>query len=84
MSRRDLTWVHAGPKPRYQAYPHTRPALVNMRDLAITDGELDIVARIADEFDFEDRIYIKASRALRRMLDSLAFEASTQKGVSHE
>lgn len=67
MSRRDLSMVHAGPKINYDTWPHTRTALTNLRDLAITEQQLDNVAKIADQFDAEDEAWIAAGLTLRRI-----------------
>jgi len=69
MSRRDLANIGMGNKAQYDSFPHTRAALVNMRDLAINDQELDAVAVIADKFDAEDQAWIEADFAMRRAQD---------------
>ena len=69
MSRRDLSNIGMGNKAEYDTFPHTRAALVNMRDLALNDQELDAVAAIADKFDAEDQAWIEAGFAMRRAQD---------------
>lgn len=69
MSRRDLSMIGMGNKAEYEAFPHTRAALVNMRDFALNDQELDAVAAIADKFDAEDQAWVEAGFALRRAQD---------------
>lgn len=69
MNRRDLSLIGMGNKAEYDTFPHTRAALVNMRDLALNDQELDAVAAIADKFDAEDQAWIEAGFAMRRAQD---------------
>lgn len=66
MTRRDLSLIHGGSKARYDEWPHTRAQLVNLRDLAVTDAQLDNVARIADIFDAEDDAACRAHEVLKR------------------
>jgi hypothetical protein len=66
MSRRDLSLIGMGTKARYDAWPHTRAELLNLRDLAQTEKQLDDVARIADQFDAEDEAWNAAAKVVRR------------------
>lgn len=66
---RDLSFIGMGSKASYDAWPHTRAQLANLRDMALNDEELDRVARIADAFDAEDRAWMEAGRVLRRIRD---------------
>lgn len=66
MSRRDLSLIGMGAKARYDTWPHTRVELLNLRDFAQTEEQLDNVARIADQFDAEDAAWNDASKAVRR------------------
>lgn len=66
MSRRDLSLIGMGAKARYDAWPHTRVELLNLRDFAQTEEQLDEVARIADKFDAEDAAWNEASKAVQR------------------
>lgn len=67
--KRDLSLIGMGSKDGYDAWPHTRAQLANLRDLSLNDEELDRVARIADAFDAEDRAWVDAGRVLRRIRD---------------
>jgi len=66
MSRRDLSYIGHGNKQKYDTPPHTRAQLVNLRDLAVTEEELDRVAALADQFDAEDEALVQAGMAVRR------------------
>lgn len=66
MSRRDLSLIGMGNKQKYDAWPHTRAELLNLRDLAMTEAQLDNVARIADVFDAEDQAWVDAQKVVRR------------------
>lgn len=66
MSRRGLSNIGLGNKQKYYTPPHTRAQLVNLRDLAQTEEQLDEVARIADRFDAEDEAWVQAGMAVRR------------------
>lgn len=80
MNRRDLSNIGMGNKAEYDTFPHTRAALVNMRDLALNDQELDEVARIADKFDAEDQAWVEAGFALRRAQSNVVPHPATLKG----
>lgn len=66
MTRRDLSLIAHGVKLNYDTWPHTRALLANLRDLAVTEEELDNVARIADQFDTEDEAWNAAAKVVRR------------------
>jgi len=66
MSRRDLSNIGMGNKAEYDTWPHTRAQLVNLRDLAMTEEQLDEVAKIADQFDAEDQAWVEAGMTVRR------------------
>lgn len=66
MSRRDLSNIGVGNKQKYDTPPHARAQLANLRDLAMTEEQLNEVARIADQFDAEDQAWIEAGMAVRR------------------
>ncbi len=66
MSRRDLSLIAHGTKLNYDTPPHARAQLANLRDLALTEEELDRVAELADRFDAEDQAWIEAGMAVRR------------------
>jgi hypothetical protein len=66
MSRRDLSSIAYGAKLNYDTPPHARAQLANLRDLAMTEEELDRVAELADKFDAEDLAWIEAGKAVRR------------------
>lgn len=68
MSRRDLSMIGMGNKTEYDTYPYRRAQLANLRDLSVTEEELDRVARIADQFDAEDQAWVEAGMALRRSM----------------
>ena len=80
MNRRDLSLIGMGNKAEYDTFPHTRAALVNMRDLALNDQELDEVAQIADKFDAEDQAWIEAGFAMRRAQSNVVPHPATLKG----
>lgn len=67
MSRRDLSSIGFGNKTEYDTWPHRRAQLVNLRDLAMTEEQLDEVAKIADQFDAEDQAWVEAGMTLRRV-----------------
>lgn len=66
MTRRDLSLIAHGVKQNYDTPPHTRAQLANLRDLAVTEEELDNVARLADQFDAEDEAWNAAAKVVRR------------------
>lgn len=66
--KRDLSNVGIGHKDEYDAWPWTRAQLANLRDMALNNEELERVAKIADEFDAEDRAWVEARRVVRGMM----------------
>lgn len=80
MSRRDLSLIGLGNKQKYDTPPYTRAQLANLRDLAVTEEELDNVARIADQFDAEDQAWVEAGFALRRAQSNVVPHPATLKG----
>lgn len=66
---RDLSNIEIGHKEEYDAWPHARAQLANLRDMAMTDEELEIVAKLADEFDVEDRAWVEAGRVVRGVMN---------------
>ncbi len=80
MNRRNLSNIGMGNKAQYDSFPHTLAALANMRDLAISDQELDAVAAIADKFDAEDQAWIEAGFAMRRAQSNVVPHPATLKG----
>lgn len=57
-----------GLKLTYEAFPHTRQQLENLRVLAVTQGEHERVAAIALKFDAEDQAASIARNMYRRVM----------------
>lgn len=77
MNRRDLSTIGLGNKDSYDAWPHTRAELANLRDLAMTEEQLDQVAQAADAFDAEDQAWVDAGNVLQQVRDESKREGST-------